>query len=64
MCSKISDLTERLEEKNDKESMLIDEMKRLLWKLNDKEDNVEKRLEIESLKKVITALLMNEKTKK
>lgn len=64
MCSKISDLTERLEEKNDKESMLIDEMKRLLWKLNDKEDNVEKRLEIESLKKVITALLMDEKTKK
>ena len=44
--------------------MLIDEMKRLLWKLNDKEDNVEKRLEIESLKKVITALLMDEKTKK
>lgn len=39
-------------------------MKRLLWKLNDKEDNVEKRLEIESLKKVITALLMDEKTKK
>lgn len=64
MCSKISDLTERLEEKNDKESILIDEMKRLLWKLNDKEDNVEKRLEIESLKKVITALLMDEKTKK
>jgi hypothetical protein len=64
LCSKISDLTERLEEKNDKESILIDEMKRLLWKLNDKEDNVEKRLEIESLKKVITALLMDEKTKK
>lgn len=64
MCSKISDLTERLEEKDNKESILIDEMKRLLWKLNDKEDNVEKRLEIESLKKVITALLMDEKTKK